>query len=63
MISVILTLVVIGLLLWLVLKYIPMTPPIPTIIIAVAVICIVLWLLDIFGVLGYLNIPVPRIRR
>ena len=48
---VILGLVVLGFCLWLLLKYIPMEPPIPAIIIAVVVILAVLWLLKSFGML------------
>jgi hypothetical protein len=32
------------------------------IIVAVVVICVVLWLLQIFGVLSLVNAPVPRLR-
>jgi len=52
LITVVLTLIVIGLLLWLAQKYIPMEPVIWRIILAVVVISVVLWLLDIFGLLS-----------
>lgn len=41
-------LIVVGVLLWLVNTYIPMQPQIKTIINAVVIICIVVWLLKLF---------------
>ena len=52
MISIIVTLVVIGLLLWLVNNYIPMDGKIKSILNVVIVIAVVLWLLQAFGLLG-----------
>jgi hypothetical protein len=49
------TLIVVGVLLWLVNTYIPMQPQIKTIINVVVVIAVVLWLLQVFGVLGSLH--------
>jgi hypothetical protein len=48
-VSVIITLVVIGLVLWLINAYIPMAAPIKTILNVVVVIAVVLWLLRSFG--------------
>ena len=62
MISLIVTLIVIGVLLWLVNIYIPMDAKIKNIVNVVVVICVVLWLLNVFGVLGSVNMAVPRIR-
>ena len=62
MISLILTLIVVGVLRWLVNTYIPMDAKIKNIINIVVVICVVLWLLNVFGVLGAMNVPVPRVR-
>lgn len=62
MLSVVITLIVIGVLLWLVQAYIPMDPTIKKIIVAVVVICVVFWLLGVFGLIGHSNIPVPQIR-
>lgn len=59
MISVVITLIVVGVLLWLVNTYIPMAPPIKNIINIVVIICVVLWLLSVFGVLNHLP-PLPR---
>jgi hypothetical protein len=44
-----LVLIVVGVLLWLVNSYIPMAQPIKSILNAVAVIVVVLWLLNVFG--------------
>lgn len=52
MISLLITLIVIGVLLWLVNTYIPMAGSIKQILNAVVVICVVVWLLSAFGVLG-----------
>jgi hypothetical protein len=51
----VLVLIVVGILLWLVNTYIPMDPKIKSILNAVVVICVVLWLLQVFGVLSALN--------
>jgi hypothetical protein len=59
-ISLVITLIVIGVLLWLVNTYIPMDAKIKQIINIVVVICVVLWLLNIFlGPFG--DVPVPNI--
>jgi len=53
--TVLITLIVIGVLLWLVNTYIPMDAKIKRILNIVVVIAVVLWLLNAFGVLGNLN--------
>ena len=55
LVSVVVILIVVGVLLWLMEKYIPMDPTIKRIIVAVVVIAIVLWLLSAFGFLDGLN--------
>lgn len=62
MIQVVAILIVVGVLLWLVTTYIPMDATIRKIIVAVVIICVVLWLLNIFGVLPMANVPIPRVR-
>lgn len=63
MISLIITLIVVGILLWLVNTYIPMDGKIKQILNAVVVIGVVIWLLSVFGVLGHLNdIRVPQVK-
>jgi hypothetical protein len=49
LINIVLVLIVVGVLLWLVNRYIPMQGTIKSILNAVVVIAVVLWLLDIFG--------------
>ncbi len=53
--TVLITLVVVGVLLWLVNTYIPMDGKIKNILNIVVVIVLVLWLLRAFGVLGSLQ--------
>jgi uncharacterized membrane protein len=53
LITVVLTLIVVGVLLWLVNTYIPMAGSIKSILNAVVVIAVILWLLHGFGVLGH----------
>lgn len=55
LISLVVTLIVVGVLLWLVNQYVPMDGKIKNILNIVVVIAVVLWLLSAFGVLGELN--------
>jgi hypothetical protein len=55
LLSIILTLIVVGILLWLVNSYIPMDGKIKSILNAVVVVAVVLWLLQAFGVIGALS--------
>jgi len=60
-ISLVITLIVVGVLLWLVNTYIPMDGKIKQILNAVVIIAVVLWLLSAFGLIGNLgNIRVGR---
>ena len=52
LVSLVVTLIVVGVLLWLVNTYIPMDANIKKILNIVVVIAVVLWLLRVFGVLG-----------
>ncbi len=52
LVTVVVTLIVVGVLLWLVNTYIPMDAKIKNILNIVVVIAVVLWLLRVFGVLG-----------
>jgi hypothetical protein len=54
-IQIIVLLIVVGVLLWLVNNYIPMDAKIKTIINVVVVILVVLWLLQVFGILAGLT--------
>ncbi len=55
LLQVVLVLIVVGVLLWLVNRYIPMQGTIKSILNAVVVIVVVLWLLDIFGLFHSLS--------
>lgn len=61
LIGLILTLVIVGVLLWAVNTYIPMDAKIKQIMNVVIVIAVILWLLSVFGVLGGLDRPITRI--
>jgi len=51
LVQLVVTLIVVGVLLWLVNRYIPMQSTIKSILNAVVVIVVVVWLLNVFGVL------------
>ena len=55
LINIVVVLIVTGVLLWLINTYIPMQGTIKSILNAVVVICIVLWLLSVFGILPNLG--------
>jgi hypothetical protein len=52
LVTLVITLIVVGVLLWLVNSYIPMDAKIKKILNVVVVIVVVIWLLHVFGVLG-----------
>jgi hypothetical protein len=52
LVSVVVTLIIVGVVLWLINTYIPMDSKIKGILNAVIVICVIVWLLKVFGVLG-----------
>lgn len=63
LISLVITLIVVGVLLWLINTYIPMDGKIKKIINIVVVVAVVLWLLSAFGVLGRSgDIRIPQLR-
>jgi hypothetical protein len=61
LISLIVTLVIVGLLLWAINAIIPMEPTIKRIINVVVIVAVCLWLLSAFGLLA--GVPNPRIGR
>ncbi len=62
LISLVITLIVVGVLLWLVNTYIPMDGKIKKILNIVVVICVVIWLLYAFGIISHADtIKVPRV--
>jgi hypothetical protein len=62
MLGLVITLAAIGFIMWLVNTYIPMTSPYKNIINIVVLVCVVLWLLYVFGVLPMGDVPVPQVR-
>ncbi len=62
LLGLVLTLIVIGVLLWLMEQYVPMDGTLKRIIHIVVIVAVVLWLLGVFGLLPMANIPVPRVR-
>ncbi|HEV2378773.1 MAG TPA: Thivi_2564 family membrane protein [Terriglobia bacterium] len=53
LVQVVLVLIVIGVLLWLINRFVPMAGSIKSILNAVVVIAVVLWLLNVFGLWNY----------
>lgn len=63
LISLVITLIVVGVLLWLVNSYIPMDGKIKQILNIVVVICVVVWVLYAFGIINHGgDIRVPQVR-
>jgi hypothetical protein len=66
MVSIVITLIVIGVVLWLINTYIPMDGKIKQIMNIVIVICVIVWLLRVFGILGHsgsIDVPsVPQVK-
>jgi len=60
LLHVVLILIVVGVILWLINTYIPMASSIKTILNAVVVICVILWLLKVFGLWGG-SLPYPTV--
>ncbi len=63
MIELIVTLAIVGLIVWAVVTYIPMPVAFRNAIIIVAVVCVVVFVLRAFGLWGGSDIPVPNLRR
>ena len=53
LVQVVVVLIVVGVLLWLINRFIPMAGPIKTILNVVVVIVVILWLLNLFGIFNY----------
>lgn len=62
MLHLILVLILIGVLLWLVNAYVPMAQPIKTLVNIVVVVVAVIYVLQAFGLVAYIDRPVPRLR-
>ena len=55
LIQVVVVLIVVGVVLWLINRFIPMAGSIKSILNAVVIIVVVLWLLSVFGLIGSLS--------
>jgi hypothetical protein len=55
LVNVVIALAVVGVLLWLVNRYIPMQGQVKRILNGVVVVVVILWLLKVFGLFGYLS--------
>ncbi|CAG0992851.1 Thivi_2564 family membrane protein [Geobacter sp.] len=55
LIQVVIVLIVVGVLLWVINRFIPMAGSIKSILNAVVVIAVILWLLSVFGILSSLS--------
>ena len=55
LLQIVMVLIVVGVLLWLVNRFIPMQGTIKSILNAIVVICVVLWLLNVFGLFHSLS--------
>ena len=53
LVQVVIVLIVVGVLLWLINRFIPMAGSIKTILNVVVVIVVILWLLQVFGIFNY----------
>jgi hypothetical protein len=60
LISLIVVIVVVGVLLWAVESFLPMSPPIKRLLQIVVVLVLILWLLQVFGLLGGADIRIGR---
>lgn len=60
LINLIIFLVIVGVGLYLINTYVPMAPPIKTILNVVVILVVCIWLLSAFGGLGNIYVPQPR---
>jgi hypothetical protein len=61
LIEVVIVLIVVGVILWLINTYVPMASSIKSILNAVVVIALIVWILKVFGLWGYImNLHVGR---
>lgn len=60
LLSLIITIVLVGVVLYLIDRYIPMDAGVKTVLHAVVIILLVFWLLSTFGLVGHLNRPIGR---
>ena len=64
MLAVVLILIAIGVALWVANTYVPMDAKVKNILNVFVIICIIVWLLNVFGVIALIgSIDVPRVHR
>ncbi len=59
-VQIVVLLIIVGVCLWLINTYIPMAPPIKTVINVVVILLLCLWLLRTFGIMGPVYVPRGR---
>jgi hypothetical protein len=62
LVDLVITLIVVGLLLWLINTYIPMAGAIKSLLNIVVFIVVLIWVLQVFGLVGAIPIRIPRLR-
>jgi len=62
LLGLIVLLVVVGVLLWAINTYVPMSPPIQRLLNILVVLVLVLYVLQALGLLPFLNRPIPSVR-
>lgn len=55
LLTLIIVIAVVGVILWLITTYLPMQPTVKRILVAVVIFILVIWLLQVFGILDHLN--------
>ena len=62
MIELLIVIIVVGMLVWLAVTYLPLPAPFKTILMVVAVVCVVVYILRAFGIFHGVDLPVPQLR-
>jgi hypothetical protein len=63
LVSIVVVLVVVGLMLWLINTYIPMAGPIKSLLNIVVFIVVLIWILQVFGLIGPINgVHIPNLK-
>jgi hypothetical protein len=63
LVSIVVVLVVVGLMLWLINRYIPMAGPIKSLLNIVVFIVVLIWILQVFGLIGPINgVHIPNLK-
>ena len=63
LVSIVVVLVVVGLILWLINTYIPMAGPIKSLLNIVVFVVVLIWILQVFGLIGPINgVHIPNLK-